>query len=83
MVVGKGIATLILKEDAGHTTLRKGIVVAIARQLASVKALEIVFIAVYTLHQLEALHTWVANLAILHGVVVSNHIEVEEIFNLL
>ena len=57
--------------------------VAIARQFASVKALEIFFIAIYALHQLEALHTWVTHLAILHGVVVSNHIEVEEIFNLL
>ena len=63
--------------------LSKRIVVAVGSQLATVQGLEIVLLTIDFLEQSKSAVTLVARLAILHRVVVANHIDVEQIFDLL
>ena len=73
---------LVLKEDAGHVAGGKRIMVAVGCQLTTVKCLEIMLLAVDLLEQGKAAHALVAGLAVCRGVVVANHVDVEEVLDL-
>ena len=77
VVVLESVALLVLEEDAGHVARGKRVMVAVGGQLASVQALEMVLLIVDLLKQGETAHSLVADFAILHGVVVANHVNVE------
>ena len=73
----EGITLLVFEEDARNVTLSEGVVVAISCQFTTIERFEIFFVVVDFHKQLISTFTLVAHLAILHGVVVANHIEVE------
>ena len=82
MIVFERIATLVFEEDARNAPLCKRIVVAIASQFATIELFEITVLSVDFLEEFVSALALVANLAVLYGVVVANHIEVEQIANL-
>ena len=82
VIILEGVTLLVLKENAGHMADGKGIMVAIAGQLATVQALEIMFSIVQFFEQGVATHSLIAHLAVLHRVVVANHVDVEQILDL-
>ena len=83
VVIREGTTLLILKEDAGDVTLSKGIVVAVGRQFASVQSIEIMLISIDFFKQSKPAHAFVADFAVLHRIVVANHVEVEKIADLI
>ena len=83
MVIGEGCALLVFEEDAGHMALSKGIVVAVGGQVTAVQCLEILLLAIDLLKEPIASHALVAHLTILHGVVVANHVDIEQVSDLL
>ena len=55
----------------------EGIVVAVGGQVATMKILEVMLLRIDLLKDLVAAHTLIADLAILYGVVVANHINIK------
>ena len=83
MVILEGITLLVFQEDAGYVAFGKGIMIAVGCQITAVQRLEIMLLIVDLLEEHVAAHTLVAHLAVLHRVVVANHINVEEVLDLL
>lgn len=82
VVEGEVFAVFLLEEDAGDAFLGKGVVVAVGGQVATVEAVEVVLLAVELLHEAEAASAGLADFAVLHGVVVANHVKVDEVADL-
>ena len=82
MIVLEGVTFLVLQEDAGHVARGEGIVVAIGSQIASMQGLEVMLLCIDLFKEIVAAHAFVADLAILHGAVVANHIYIKEVLNL-
>ena len=83
VIVGEGVSFLILQKDAGDIAPGKGIMVAVRGQSTPVQSLEILFFAVDTLKQSEAWESLVAAFAILHRIVVADHVDIKQILDLL
>ena len=83
MVIRESIAVLILQENAGHVARSKRIMVAVCSQITAVQGLEILLIGINLLKKIITAHALVTNLAVLHRVVVANHIDVEQVIDLL
>ena len=79
VVEGEVVAVFLLEEDAGDAFFGKGVVVAVGGQLAEAEAVEVVLLAVEFLYEAEAASAGLADLAVLHGVVVANHVEVDDV----
>lgn len=79
VVEGEEVAVLLFEEDAGDAFLGKGVVVAVGGQFAAVEAVKVMLLIVEFLHETEAMIARLADLAVLHGVVVANHVEVDDV----
>lgn len=82
VVEGEVVAVFLLEEDAGDAFLGKGVVVAVGGEVAEAEAVEVVLLAVELFHEAEAAPAGLADLAVLHGVVVANHVKVDEVADL-
>ena len=82
MVIFEGITLLVFQEDAGYVAFSKGIMIAIGCQVTAVQRLEILLLIVDLFEEPVAAHTFVAHLAVLHRVVVANHVDVKKVFDL-
>ena len=81
MVIREGVAVFILEENAGHVAGSEGVVVAVGRQGSAVERLEVLFIGVDLLEKGEAAEAFVAAFAVLGGIVVADHVDVEQVFD--
>ena len=82
VVVLERVAALVLEEDARHVAQGERVVVAVALQLGTVQSLEMVLLIVDSFHQSVTTQSLVADLAVLHRVVVADHIDVEQVLDL-
>ena len=81
VVILECVAFFVLVENAGHASHGKRIMVAVGGQVATVERLEIMPFRVDGFHFGKAFHALLADFAILHGIVVANHVEIEKIFD--
>lgn len=81
VVVGEGIALFILKENTGDVSDRKWIVVAVSSQLAMIEAREVFLLTDNVLENAEGRIARVARLAIELGIVVADHVNVQQILD--
>ena len=82
MVVLECAAFLVLQEDAGNAADGKWIVVAVGGQLPAVQRLEEMLLLIYLLKEAIFRHTGITYFAILDGIVVADHIDVEQVNDL-
>ena len=83
VVIRVGVTLLILQENAGDVAGGEGIMVTVGGQFAAVQRLEIMLFAIDLLKKGKAPHALVAALAILDRAVVADHVDVEQVLDLL
>ena len=83
MVILEGITILVFQKDTGNMASGKRIVVAVGSQISSVQCIEVMLPFVDLFKERETAHALIAHLTILNRVIVTNHIYIEQIFDLL
>ena len=82
MVVLEGASFPVLQEDAGHAADGEGIVVAVGGEGAAVERLEQVLFLINFLEDGIHFHAGIAHFTVLDRVVVADHVDIEEVFDL-
>lgn len=83
MVILEGITILVFQEDAWDMTRGKWIMVAVCSQFSSVQGLKVMLALIDLLKERETTHPLITHLTVLDGVVVTYHIYIEQILDLL